>query len=109
MRIRDAKPEDLAPKARKPRALSPRQQAIQKRDQALVKLLNEIAVGPMSSIKRIELEDNEKLITIRAAVSRQLKAHPAPINMGVRGGAIYLSRSAIPGSRGGRRKKASTA
>ena len=69
MRIRDAKPEDLAPKARKPRALSPRQQAIQKRDQALVKLLNEIAVGPMSSIKRIELEDNEKLITIRAAVS----------------------------------------
>ena len=105
MKIRDAKPEDLAPKPRKRRALSPRQLAIQKRDQAIVKLLNEIAVGPMSTIKKIELDENEKLITIRAAVSRQLKAHPAPINMGVRSGSIYLSRSAIPGARGGRRPK----
>jgi hypothetical protein len=105
MKIRDAKPEELAPKPRKPRALSPRQLAIQKRDQALVKLLNEIAVGPMSAIKKIELDDNEKLVTIRAAVTRQVKAHPAPINMGVRGGAIYLSRSAIPGGRGGGRRK----
>ena len=105
MRIRDAKPEELAPKPRKPRAMSPRQLAIQKRDNALVKLLNEIAVGPMSSIKKIELEDGEKLVTIRAAVSRQLKAHPAPISMGVRGGSIYLSRSAIPGARGGRPRK----
>ncbi|MBA3876907.1 MAG: hypothetical protein C0498_08220 [Anaerolinea sp.] len=104
MRIRDAKPEDLAPKSRKPRALSPRQIAIQKRDQAIVKLLNEIAVGPQSAIKRIELEEGENLITIRAAVWRQLKAHPADINMGVRSGAIYLSRSAIPGARGGRRR-----
>ena len=93
MRIRDAKPEELAPKSRKPRALSPRQLAIQKRDQAIVKLLNEIAVGPQSAIKKIELEDGEKLVTIRAAVSRQLKAHPADINMGVRAGAIFLSRS----------------
>ena len=105
MRIRDAKPEELAPKPRKPRTMSPRQLAIQKRDQSLVKLLNEIAVGPMSSIKKIELDDSEKLVTIRAAVTRQLKAHPAPINMGVRSGAIYLSRSPIPGARGGRRKK----
>jgi hypothetical protein len=107
MRFRDAKPEELAPKVRKPRALSPRQIAIQKRDQAIVKLLNEIAVGPQSAIKKIELEDGEKLVTIRAAVSRQLKAHPADINMGVRGGAIFLSRAPIPGARGGRpRKKA---
>jgi hypothetical protein len=107
MRIRDAKPEELAPRQRKPRALSPRQLAIQKRDQAIVKLLNEIAVGPQSAIKKIELEDGEKLVTIRAAVARQLKAHPADINMGVRGGAIFLSRGPIPGARGGRpRKKA---
>lgn len=107
MRIRDAKPEELAPKQRKARALSPRQLAIQKRDQAIVKLLNEIAVGPQSAIKKIELEEAEKLVTIRAAVARQLKAHPADINMGVRGGAIFLSRAAIPGARGGRpRKKA---
>lgn len=105
MKIREAKPEELAAKSRKPRALSPRQLAIQKRDQAIVKLLNEIAVGPMSSIKKIELEEGEKLITIRAAVSRQLRAHPAEINMGVRAGAIYLSRSPIPGRRGGRRRK----
>ncbi len=105
MRIRDAKPEDLAPKQRASRPLSPRQVAIQKRDQAITKLLNEIAVGPMSSIKRIELEEGENLITIRAAVSRQLKAHPAPINMGVRSGAIYLSRTKIPGARGGRPRK----
>lgn len=107
MRIRDAKPEELAPKVRRPRALSPRQLAIQKRDQAVVKLLNEIAVGPQSAIKKIELEDGEKLVTIRAAVARQLKAHPADINMGVRAGAIFLSRGPIPGGRGGRpRKKA---
>ena len=107
MRIRDAKPEELAPKSRRPRALSPRQLAIQKRDQAIVKLLNEIAVGPLSAIKKIELEAGEKLVTIRAAVARQVKAHPAEINMGVRSGAIFLSRSRIPGARGGRpRKKA---
>ena len=105
VRIRDAKPEELAPKSRKIRALTPRQLAIQKRDQALVKVLNEIAVGPHSSIKKIELEDGENLITIRAAVARQLAAHPAEIRMGVRGGAIYLSRSAIPGGRGGRPRK----
>jgi hypothetical protein len=105
MRIRDARPDELAPKVRKPRALSPRQLAIQKRDQAIVKLLNEIAVGPQSAIKKIELEDGEKLVTIRAAVSRQLKAHPADINMGVRGGAIFLSRGPIPGGRGGRPRK----
>ena len=107
MRIRDAKPEELAPKARRPRALSPRQLAIQKRDQAIVKLLNEIAVGPQSAIKKIELEEGEKIATIRLAVLKQLKAHPADINIGVRAGAIFLSRSPIAGGRGGRpRKKA---
>jgi hypothetical protein len=105
MKIRDAKPEELAPKLRKARALTPRQLAIQKRDQAILKTLNEIAVGAMSGIKKIELEEGEKLVTIRAAVLRQVKAHPADINMGVRGGAIYLSRSPIPGSRGGRPRK----
>ncbi|MEO7665368.1 MAG: hypothetical protein ABIV26_09605 [Candidatus Limnocylindrales bacterium] len=105
MKIRDAKPEELAPKVRTPRALSPRQLAIQKRDQSIIKLLNEIAVGPTSSIKKIELDDNEKLVTIRAAVARQLKAHPAEIRMGVRSGAIFLSRGPIPGGRGGRPRK----
>lgn len=105
MKIRDAKPEELAPKARRPRALSPRQLAIQKRDQAIDKALNEIAVGPVSGIKKIELESGEKLVTIRAAVARRLKAHPAEINMAVRDGGIFLSRTAISSGRGGRRKK----
>jgi len=105
MRIRDAKPEELAPKVRKVRALTPRQLALQKRDNSILKLLNEIAVGPQSAIKKIELDDDEKLVTIRAAVARQLKNHPATINMGVRGGAIFLSRTAIPGARGGRPRK----
>ena len=56
--------------------LSPRQLAIQKRDQAIVKLLNEIAVGPQSSIKKIELEDDEKLVTIRAAVAPSAEGAP---------------------------------
>lgn len=107
MKIRDATLEELAPKPRKPKALSPRQIAAQKRDHAIQKTLNEIAVGPMSGIKKIELDADEKLMTIRLAVARQVAAHPAAINMGVRGGAIYLSRSPIPGARGGRpRKKA---
>ena len=104
MKIRDAKPEELAPKAQH-RKLSPRQIANQKRDHAIMKVLNEIAVGPMSAIKKIELEVGESLATIRAAVARQVQAHPADINMGVRGGAIYLSRSPIPGGRGGGRRR----
>ncbi|MEO8207872.1 MAG: hypothetical protein ABI598_02460 [Chloroflexota bacterium] len=105
MKIRDATLEELAPKPRKPRALTPRQLAARKRDQAIHKALNEIAVGPMSGIKKIELEDGDKLATIRLAVARQIAAHPAEINMGVRGGSIFLSRSPIPGARGGRPRK----
>ena len=105
MKIRDAKPEELAPRTRRPRALSPRQLAIQKRDQALQKMLNEIAVGPMSAIKKIELDEGENLITIRAAVARQVKTHPATIYMGVRSGVIYLSRTKIRGGGGGRPRK----
>ena len=107
MKIRDAKPEELAPKPRKQRVLTPRQIAAQKRDQLIHKTLNEIAVGPLSGLKKIELESGEKLATIRQAVSRQIAAHPAAVNMSVRDGAIYLSRSPIPGARAGRpRKKA---
>jgi hypothetical protein len=105
VRVRDAKPEELAPKPRKPRALSPRQLAIKRREQAIEKVLNELGAGPASWIKKIELEDNEKLVTIRAAVARQIKASGSAVNLGVRNGAIFLSRGPIPGGRGGRRKK----
>ena len=105
VRVRDAKPEELAPKPRKPRALSPRQLAIKRREQLIEKTLNELGAGSVTWIKKIELEDNEKLVTIRAAVARQIKASDSPVNLGVRNGAIYLSRGPIPGGRGGRRKK----
>ena len=103
VRVRDAKPEELAPKPRKPRALSPRQLAIKRREQAIEKVLNELGAGPASWIKKIELEDNEKLVTIRAAVARQIVASGSAVNLGVRNGAIFLSRGPIPGGRGGRR------
>ena len=105
VRVRDAKPEELAPKPRKPRALSPRQLAIKRREQLIEKTLNELGAGSMTWIKKIELEDNEKLVTIRAAVARQIKASGSQVNLGVRNGAIYLSRGPIPGGRGGRRRK----
>ena len=105
MKIRDATLEELAPKPRKQRVMTPRQIAAQKRDQLIHKTLNEIAVGPMSGLKKIELEPSEKLMTVRLAVARQIAAHPAVVNMGVRDGAIYLSRSPIPGARGGHPRK----
>jgi hypothetical protein len=105
VRIKDAKPEELAPKPRKPRVLSPRQQAILQRQRAIEKVLNELGAGPASLIKKIELEDGEKLVTIRAAVAKQIKASGSSVKLGVRNGAIFLSRSAIPGRRGGRPRK----
>src|SRR3954465_9861878 len=105
VRVKDAKPEDLAPKPRAARPMRPRQIAIRKREQAIEKVLNELGAGPASAIKKIELEDGEKLVTIRAAVARQIKASGSAVNLGVRNGAIYLSRGPIPGGRGGRRRK----
>jgi hypothetical protein len=105
VRVKDAKPEELAPKARVVRALSPRQIAIRKREQAIEKVLNELGAGPASWIKKIELEEGEKLFTIRTAITKQIKASGSTVRLGVRNGAIYLSRGPIPGGRGGRRRK----
>ena len=105
MRVKDARPEELAPKPRKPRQLSQRQLAIRARERAIEMVLNELGAGPASAIKKIELDDNEKLVTIRAAIAKQIKASGSTVRLGVRNGAIYLSRSAIPGRRGGRPPK----
>ena len=105
VRIRDARPEELAPKPRRTRQLSPRQQAIKKREAAIEKVLNELGAGPASAIKKIELEDNEKLVTIRAAIARQIEASGSSVRLGVRNGGIYLSRGPIPGGRGGGRPR----
>lgn len=105
VRVRDAKPEELTPRERKTKPLSPRQLAIRKREQTIEKVLNELGAGSASLIKKIELEPGEKLVTIRAAIARQIKAMGSTVRLGVRNGAIYLSRSPIPGARGGRRPK----
>ena len=105
VRVRDASLEELAPKPRKVRALTPRQLAIRKREQTIDKVLNELGAGPASAIKKIELEAGEKLLTIRAAIARQIKASESTVRLGVRNGAIYLSRSPMPGARGGGRRK----
>jgi hypothetical protein len=41
----------------------------------------------------------------RRRSARQIKASGSSVNLGVRNGAIYLSRGPIPGGRGGRRRK----
>jgi hypothetical protein len=106
VKVRDAKPEELAPKPRKERQLSPRQQAIRKREQAIDKVLNELGAGPASLIKKVELEDGEKLVTIRAAIVKQIKSQKSSVKLAVRNGGIYLSRGPIPRTGGGRPPKA---
>jgi hypothetical protein len=105
VRIKDARPEELAPKPRKPKVLSPRQLAIQQRERAIEKVLNELGASGASAIKKIELEENEKLVTIRAAITKQIRTSGSAVKLGVRNGSIYLSRSPIPGRRGGRPRK----
>jgi len=56
-------------------------------------------------VKKIELEDGEKLFTIRIAITKQIKSSGSAVRLGVRNGSIFLSRSAIPGGRGGGRRR----
>jgi precorrin-6x reductase len=105
VKVRDAKPEELAPKPRRVKPLSPRQQAIKKREAAIEKVLNELGAGPASWIKKVELEDGEKLVTIRAAIVKQIKVTKSSVRLAVRNGGIYLSRGPIPRSGGGRKPK----
>ena len=104
MKVRDAKPEELAPKPKRERPLSARQVAIKKREQAIEKVLNELGAGPASAIKKIELEEGEKLVTIRAAIVKHIKSTSSSVKLAVRNGGIYLSRGPIPRSGGGGRK-----
>ena len=69
-------------------------------------MINEAAAGTESQAFPIQLKEGQKLPTLRVAVNRVLKASDLPVNMGVRGTTIFLSRGSIPGGRGGRRRKA---
>ena len=99
MKIRDASIEELV-QPRKPKVLSARQLAVVKREQAIEKVLNELGAGPASMIKKIELDEGEKLTTIRASVRRVMKRTASSAKMITRGGVIFLSRGVLPGGRG---------
>lgn len=90
MKIRDATLAELTPRESKPRELSPRQIAIRKRELVIDATLRALAAGPSSMIKRVELESGEKLPTIRAAITKQIKANGSNVRVAVRNGAIYL-------------------
>lgn len=98
MKIRDATLQELTPRERKARVLSPRQLAIRKREQVIAKALDELGAGAPSLVKRVELEGDEKLPTIRAAIAGQIKAQRSSVKVTVRNGAIYLSRGPLPGA-----------
>lgn len=103
MRIRTAKREELAPKARE-RALSPRQQAALQREDEIRRALGRLKSD--DDIMAIELDPADKVPTMRQAVKRAITAHRSGANMAVRGRTIYVSTGKLPGGRGGRRPKA---
>jgi len=100
--IEVGRPVDLADLATKPRTrkLSPRQLAIKERDEEIRRAINEAAAAPSSQAIPVQLKQDQKIATMRAAVNRVLKESDVRVNMGVRGNTIYLSKSAIPGGRG---------
>jgi hypothetical protein len=102
VKIRDAQPAELAPKPIKPRELSPRQLAIRKRELVIGKALRELATGPKSLIKKVELDEGEKLPAMRAAIAKQIKEQRSGVHLAVRNGAIYLTLGPLPrrGQRG---------
>lgn len=100
------KPVDLTEVVakRRERTLSPRQLAIQERDEEIRRAINEAAATPSSQAIPVHLKQNQKIATMRAAVDRVLKNGDVRVNMGVRGTTIYLSKSPIPGGRGRARR-----
>ena len=94
---------ELAPQRRE-RKPSPRQLAALEREREIKAALNEAASLPPSEAIVIELKEGQKMPTLRAAIVRVLKAEPRSLNWGIRGGRVVISRGAIPGGRGGRRK-----
>jgi len=60
-------------------------------------------VAPESAAIPVKPKPDQKLTTLRAAITRVVKESGSAVNVGVRGDTIYLSRGRLPG-RGGRRK-----
>ena len=101
MRIRTAKIEELKPKSRE-RALSPRQLAALQREDEIRKALGRLKSD--EDILAIELDDSEKIPTMRAAAKKAIAAHRPGTSMAIRGRTIYISAGPLPGGRGRRPK-----
>jgi hypothetical protein len=97
MRIRNAKIDELKPKA-KERALSPRQLAALQREEEIKRALARLKSD--DDIIAIELDGSEKIPTMRAAVKKAIAAHRPGTSMAIRGGTIYVSSGPLPGGRG---------
>jgi len=103
MRIRAAKLEELVPKTRE-RALSPRQLAALAREDEIRKAFARLKTD--DDVVAIELEPADKVPTMRLAVKKVIANHRPDVNMAIRGRTIYVTTAKIPGSRGGRPRKA---
>lgn len=95
LKVKDATLAELTPRERKPRPLTPRQLAIRKRELVIGNALRELVDAKSALIKRVELEDGEKLPTIRAAIARQIKSESWDVQLVVRNGDIYLWRGLV--------------
>jgi hypothetical protein len=91
---------ELKPAERKVRELTPRQRERIERDEEIRNALNEAAAAPASEAVVIELKGDQKLPTMRAAVTRILRDEPREMNFGVRGRMLIFSKGSIPGGRG---------
>lgn len=103
LNVRDANLDELKPQ-RQQKEMTPRQRAIFERDEAIRRLLDDVANGPQESIKAVELGPDQKLPTMRSAFNRVIKDSGSKVHMAIRGTTIYLSREPLPGGRGRRPK-----
>jgi hypothetical protein len=69
------------------------------RDDEIRAALNEAATLPASQAVIIDSKEGQKLVTLRAAVDRIIKAEPRDLNWGVRGQKIVFSKGDIAGGR----------
>ena len=103
MRIRAAKLDELTPKTRE-RALSPRQLAALQREEEIRKAFARLKTD--EDVIAIELDPADKVPTMRLAVKKPIANHRPDVNMAIRGRTIYVTTAKVPGSRGGRPRKA---
>ena len=91
---------ELKPPERKAKELTPRRRERLERDEEIRVAINEAVAAPASEAVVIELKADQKLPTLRAAITRVLRAEPREVNFGVRGRMLIFSKGRIPGRRG---------